>query len=274
MVTDLVNSSFKTRVFPSRWKVAIITPIPKVDYPSKEKDFRPISLLCTISKVLEKIANKQILAYLIKHALLDTCQSAYKPHHGCITALIKVVDDILDGIDDSEATLLVLLDFSKAFDTVNHRLLLEKLSILGFQDTALQWVESYLSDRKQQVKTESGVSEFINLKNGVPQGSILGPFLFTSMVLDIRQHINFASHHSYADDLQLYKSFKPAFVNDTIISMNKDLEKVSEYCHNSALKINEQKCYFMIVGSSKSLSKMPHMPHVDIMINNIPIERV
>ena len=274
VVTDLVNSSFKTRVFPSRWKVAIITPIPKVDYPSKEKDFRPISLLCTISKVLEKIANKQILAYLIKHALLDTCQSAYKPHHGCITALIKVVDDILDGIDDSEATLLVLLDFSKAFDTVNHRLLLEKLSILGFQDTALQWVESYLSDRKQQVKTESGVSDFINLKNGVPQGSILGPLLFTIMVLDIRQHINFASHHSYADDLQLYKSFKPAFVNDTIISMNKDLEKVSEYCHNSALKINEEKCYFMIVGSSKSLSKMPHMPHVDIMINNIPIERV
>ena len=274
VVTDLVNTSFKTRVFPTRWKSAIITPIPKVDYPSKEKDFRPISLLCTISKVLEKIANKQILAYLIKHALLDTCQSAYKPHHGCITALLKVVDDILDGIDDSEATLLVLLDFSKAFDTINHRLLLEKLSILGFQNNALQWVESYLSDRKQQVRTENGVSDFIYLKNGVPQGSILGPLLFTIMVLDIRQHINFASHHSYADDLQLYKSFKPALVNDAIVSMNEDLEKVSEYCHNSALKINEDKCYFMIVGSSKTLSKIPHMPHVDIRINKIPIERV
>ena len=274
VVTDIINTSFKTKIFPTRWKSAIITPIPKVDYPSKEKDFRPISLLCTISKILEKIANKQILVYLIKHALLDTCQSAYKPHHGCITALLKVVDDILDGIDDSEATLLVLLDFSKAFDTVNHRLLLEKLSILGFQDSALQWVKSYLSDRKQQVKTENEVSDFISLKNGVPQGSILGPLLFTIMVLDIRQHINFASHHSYADDLQLYKSFKPAAVNDAIISMNRDLENVSEYCHNSALKINEDKCFYMIVGGSKTLSKIPYMPHVDILINKIPIQRV
>ena len=274
VVTDIVNTSFKTRIFPTRWKSAIITPIPKVDYPSKEKDFRPISLLCTISKVLEKIANKQILAYLIKHALLDTCQSAYKPHHGCITALIKVVDDILDGIDDSEATLLVLLDFSKAFDTVHHRLLLEKLSILGFQDDALEWVKSYLSDRKQQVKTENGVSDFINLNNGVPQGSILGPLLFTVMVLDVRQHINFASHHSYADDLQLYKSFQPENVNDAIISMNVDLKNISEYCHNSALKINEEKCFFTIIGSHKTLAKIPHMPHVDLTINKIPIERV
>ena len=184
------------------------------------------------------------------------------------------MDDILDGIDDSEATLLVLLDFSKAFDTVNHRLLLEKLSILGFQNNALQWVKSYLSDQKQQVKTESGVSEFISLKNGVPQGSILGPLLFTIMVLDIRQHINFTSHHSYADDLQLYTSFKPALVKDAIISMNQDLEKVGEYCHNSALKINEDKCFFMILGGSKTLSKIPHMPHVDITINKIPIQRV
>ena len=214
VVVDIINTSFRTKIFPNRWKSAIITPLPKVDYPSKEKDFRPISLPRTISKVLEKIANKQILTYLIKHALLDTCQSAYKAHHGCVTALLKVVDDIMDGIDDSEASLLILLDFSKAFDTVNHRLLLEKLSILGFHNDALQWVKSYLTDRKQQVKTENGVSKFIFLKNGVPQGSILGPLLFTIMVLDIRQHINFASHHSYADDLQLYKSFEPSSIND------------------------------------------------------------
>ena len=274
VVVDIINTSFRTKIFPNRWKSAIITPLPKVDYPSKEKDFRPISLLCTISKVLEKIANKQIVTYLIKHALLDTCQSAYKAHHGCITALLKVVDDIMDGIDDSEASLLVLLDFSKAFDTVNHRLLLEKLSILGFHDDALQWVKSYLTDRKQQVKTENEVSDFIFLQNGVPQGSILGPLLFTIMVLDIRQHINFASHHSYADDLQLYKSFEPSSINDAILSMNQDLKNVSQYCHNSALKINEEKSYYMIIGSTKALSKIPHMPHVDVTVNNIPIKRV
>ena len=274
VVTDIVNTSFRSKIFPDRWKYAIITPLPKVDYPTREKDFRPISLLCTISKVLEKIANKQICAYLIRHALLDTCQSAYKANYGCITALLKVLDDILDGVDDSEATILVLLDFSKAFDTVNHRLLLEKLSILGFQNNALEWVKSYLTGRKQQVKTDNEVSEFIDLKNGVPQGSILGPLLFTIMVLDIRQHITYTSHHSYADDLQLYKSFKPAFVNETILSVNEDLANISRYCENSALTINEDKCFYMILGNRQVLSKIPHMPHADIKINNIPIKRV
>ena len=220
------------------------------------------------------MANKQICEYLIKHSFLDVHQSAYRPNHGCITALLKVVDDILDGIDDSEATLLILLDFSKAFDTINHRLLLEKLSILGFEIDALEWVKSYLTGRKQQVRTENETSDFIELKNGVPQGSILGPLLFTIFVLDIRQHIEVGSHHSYADDLQIYKSFKSPDINETIISLNKDLKNIAEYCDNSALKINEGKCYYLILGSSRSLQKIPYMPHVPVIINGIPIKRV
>ena len=137
VITDIVNTSLLTNIFPERWKYAIVSPIPKNNHPFKESHFRPISLLCTISKVLERVVNVQICAYLIKHNFLDVNQSAYRINHGCITALLKVVDDILDGIDDHEATLLVLLDFSKAFDTVNHRLLLEELSILGFQQSAL-----------------------------------------------------------------------------------------------------------------------------------------
>ena len=274
IILDIIQTSFRTKTFPERWKFAIISPIPKNDHPFKETDFRPISLLCALSKVLEKMANKQICEYLIKHSFLDVHQSAYRPNHGCITALLKVVDDILDGIDDSEATLLILLDFSKAFDTINHRLLLEKLSILGFEIDALEWVKSYLTGRKQQVRTENETSDFIELKNGVPQGSILGPLLFTIFVLDIRQHIEVGSHHSYADDLQIYKSFKSPDINETIISLNKDLKNIAEYCDNSALKINEGKCYYLILGSSRSLQKIPYMPHVPVIINGIPIKRV
>ena len=157
---------------------------------------------------------------------------------------------------------------------MNHRLLLEKLAILGFETEALDWVKSYLTGRKQQVKTENETSEFIELKNGVPQGSILGPLLFTILVLDIRQHIEVGSHHSYADDLQIYKSFKSPDINETIISLNNDLKNISEYCNNSALKINEDKCYFLILGSSRSLRNIPYMPHVPVIINDIPIKRV
>ena len=155
IITHIINISFEQKTFPDRWKSAIIKPIPKIPFPLTETDFRPISLLCTLSKIIEKIANKQIRQYLTQHSFLDPYQSAYKSNHSCATAHLKITDDILDGMDDSEAALLVLLDFSKAFDTVNHKLLLEKLSILGFQGCALSWIKSYLSDRKQKVKTEN-----------------------------------------------------------------------------------------------------------------------
>ena len=117
------------------------------------------------------------------------------------------------------------------------------------------------------------MSDFINLHNGVPRGSILGPLLFTILVIDIRQHINIGSHHSHADDLQIYKSFEPPLVNETLISLNTDLERIAKYCENSALKLNEEKSYFMIIGSSQALRSVPFMPHVPLIINNIPIER-
>ena len=120
-----------------------IKPIPKVTIPISASDYRPISLLPALSKIIEKLANKQIVYYLVKHDLLDPSQSAYKKNHSTQTALLKLTEDIYDAIDDSEITLLVLLDFSKAFDTVNHRLLLAKLNILGFQEKTCDWINSY-----------------------------------------------------------------------------------------------------------------------------------
>ena len=151
LLTHIINMSFEQNTFPEKWKKALITPIPKCEIPLQESDFRPISLLPTFSKILEKAANIQIVAYLLKHDLLDPYQSAYKKNHSTFTALLKITDDILDSIDDSEITLLIFLDFSKAFDTVNHRILIEKLKILGFQNDTCAWVNSYLSNRYQQV---------------------------------------------------------------------------------------------------------------------------
>ena len=274
VLTHIINISFETDIFPDRWKFALIKPIPKINCPLKESDYRPISLLCTLSKVLEKLAARQINSYLEKHNLFDPNQSAYKRFFGCNTALLKITDDILDNIDDSELTLLILLDFSKAFDTINHRLLLEKLSILGFSNKAQNWVNSYLKGRFQKVVANNDCSPFVGIKNGVPQGSILGPLLFNILVSNVRQFVEFSSSHGYADDIQLKINTKVDEVNEAIHKVNKDLDSISTYCKNNALKINESKCYFIAIGTKPGIKKLDNILLDEVLINNKTIKRV
>ena len=233
-----------------------------------EADFRPISILCTLSKIIERLALRQIVAYLTKNSLFDPNQSAYKANHGCITALLKITDDILDSIDDSEVSILTLLDFSRAFETVNHRLLIEKLRILGFTQDAIDWVLSYLTDRHQKVVVNNGSSPWVKIKNGVQQGSILGPILFNILVSDMRQFVEFNSSHGYADDTQWKIHTKTENVNEAIQKVNCDLSSISNYCRNSALTINEKKCYYMIIGTKPAIKKIDDMILDNMSINN------
>ena len=139
-IRNIVNSSFRDKVFPSRWKMALVKPLPKINIPLGPSDFRPISLLPAISKIMEKIAAKQMVEYLKAKMLLDKHQSAYKQNHSTLTALLNITDDIYDALEDTEITLLVLLDYSKAFDCANHRLILAKLQKCGFHKEALNWL--------------------------------------------------------------------------------------------------------------------------------------
>ena len=274
VLTHIINLSFEYGIFPDRWKYALIKPIPKVSHPLQETDYRPISLLCTLSKIIEKLAAFQINSYLEKHNLFDPNQSAYKKYFGCNTALLKITDDIMDAIDDSEITLLILLDFSKAFDTINHRLLLEKLSILGFSFEARKWIESYLTDRFQKVIANEDSSTFVHIKNGVPQGSILGPLLFNIFISDMRQYVNFSSCHSYADDTQLKISTKIENINSAISDANKDLQSISNYCRNNALRINADKSYLLICGTKPAMKAVDNLQIGELKINGEIIKRV
>lgn len=208
-ITHIVNCSIINGVFPSNWKMANVIPVPKLSNPSKVTDYRPISLLCTLSKLVEKAISQQILSYL------ERLQSGFKKKHNTATALLKISDDIFKNIDAAEITFLMLLDYSKAFDTVLHKLLLAKLLSLGFGDMALNWVGSYLSDRCQRVKSNGKFSDYSHIKNGVPQGSILGPLLFT-LVVDFGKCINSVDFHQYADDVQCYISSKLTNVTETV----------------------------------------------------------
>ena len=271
--SEIVNASLKSGYFPSRWKKARIKPIPKINEPISATDFRPISLLIAFSKIIEKIAAKQMKDYLIKNNFLNKFQSAYKAKHSTTTALVEITDHIFKALDNSEITILVLLDYSKAFDCANHKLILAKLKSMGFNNTSLHWINSYLSNRSQQVVTEKGVSNWIELQNGVPQGSILGPLLFTILVSDIASEVKHCKFHLYADDTQIFISGKVQDIELLISRVNSDLQKISEFSSSNCLKLNEGKSVFIILGSPSNITKINEMVLPDICINNKSIKR-
>ena len=272
-LVNIINGSFKHRVFPDRWKQAIVKPIPKNNNPIKESEYRPISLLTVFSKIHEKYATSQIVKYLQQENLQDVYQSAYKSNHSTVTALLNITEDIYNALDDSELTVLVLIDYSKAFDTINHRILFAKLKALGFHSDAISWIVSYLTDRKQKVKTLNDESGWEHIVNGVPQGSVIGPLLFSIMVYDIKQVMEECDYHMYADDTQAYKRTLLNMINYTIRRINADLQRLSEFSDKNCLKINEDKSNYIIIGSKKQTSKLQGMRLDDIIINNNVIKR-
>lgn len=272
-VTDIINASFQHRCFPDRWKQAIIKPIPKIDDPTSPSDYRPISLLPAISKIIEKIAASQMCDFFVGDNQLDKLQSAYKKFHSTNTALLNICDDIYKAFDKSQLTILILLDYSKAFDCANHRLILAKLKAAGFHDEALSWVLSYLLDRKQKVRTDLGESRWVTMKNGVPQGSILGPLLFLVLVSDLYTSISNGKYHMYADDTQLYYHCTLNQIETTISRINQDLERVQLFSNNNCLKLNSTKSNFIIIGSRPNLSKLSQKTLSPIVLNNKIIER-
>ena len=158
-LTDIINNIIKYRIFPCRWKLALIKPLPKVPNPLTSSDFRPISLLPAFSKILEKVLASQMQKYLNENKLLNKFQSAYTKNYSCTTVLLDITDFIFDAFDNKEIVILVLLDYSKAFDCANHELILAKSKSLGFHKSALSLLSSYLSDRKQKIKVENIESE-------------------------------------------------------------------------------------------------------------------
>ena len=181
-LTKLVNFSLKNGIFPNPFKQAIVTPLLKKSTLSKEdlKSYRPVSGLSFLSKLVERIVAAQIRSHMDSHDLGNTFQSAYKVGHSAETALLCIKNEIHLSLSKGMPTALVLLDLSAAFDTIDHDTLLSCLSSrFGFVGSALKWFRSYLQDRFQSVKIGSSLSNLFKLKFGVPQGSVLGPLLFS-----------------------------------------------------------------------------------------------
>ena len=257
VITRIVNLSLELCVVPDCFKEAVVSPLLKKPSLDQEllSNYRPISNLSFISKCCEKVVASQLNAYLSENNLTETFQSAYKERHGTESALLRVQNDCLRAIDDNKCVVLLLLDLSSAFDTVVHEILLSRLSErFGISGKALLWFRSYLSKRKQVVCVENQRSNSFDLQCGVPQGSVLGPILFTlytSPLGDIMRHHG-VSFHLYADDTQIYYTFKCS-IGDDMISCKQKVESCIKdidrwmLCNN--LKLNNDKTEFLLLHS-------------------------
>ncbi|CAG4961356.1 unnamed protein product [Colias eurytheme] len=278
-ITNIINTSLKTCTFPSTWRKALIKPLPKTNNPNCLKDLRPISILPCLSKILEKVVCEQVRRYLDLNDMLPTRQSGFRKQNSTITALLDVVDNMLEAQDRGEGSLLILLDYSRAFDCINIDLLLCKLSYYGFDDDSLQWFKSYLSYRSQMVelKAESSQSAcssaWAEVSRGVPQGSILGPLLFILYTADVTQCIRHCKYHMYADDIQLYLSFKASEMDIALERLHDDLSRISVWSESNCLSLNSSKTKYMIIGSTHQINSiLAQQP--TIFLNGDPIERV
>ncbi len=259
-ITSLVNLSLAEGVFPPLFKNAHVTPIIKKPSLSKEdmKNYRPVSNLSFISKVVEKAVAARIQSHLSSSNLLNPFQSAYRKLHSTETALLRIQNDTLVAMDKGKVTALTLLDLSAAFDTIDHGILLGRLqNWFGISGLAHSWLSSYLSDRSQQVKLEGTLSPRVRLPFGVPQGSVLGPVLFTLYTTPLSTVIQnqSVSHQLYADDSQLYVSFSSGDSVTQLNNLKSCLDSVWNWMHSNKLKLNPQKTEFLLIGHEQQRRK-------------------
>lgn len=267
-ITHIFNTILTTSQYPNTWKYAKVIPIPK----SKScKEFRPISILPFLSKVFEKLMHLQITDYLSEHDLLTDRQSGFRPKHSCITALADVLNCVRDNIDNNHMAFLVLLDHSKAFDCVDHAILCSKLrDQYYFSSTAVRLLSTYLYERIQSVVIRNSVSKPLETKSGVPQGSVLGPLLFSMYINDLPEQLQHCKIHMYADDVQLYLNSSILFLSDGVSKVNSDLNRVYSWALANKLHLNPKKSKCIII------SNRPKMITVNspILIGNQQIELV
>lgn len=264
-ILHLFNTIIMTGHFPSDWRLAKVIPLLKKGTTGSQcSDFRPISVLPTLSKVFEMVIKNQICAHLDLYSLIDYRQSGFRRHHSTTSLVVHLTDEIRRCMDVRHPGILAILDLSKAFDSVDHNILLHKLfSQFHFSYTSCVLVQSFLSHRSQFVVSNGCMSYTRELYSGVPQGSILGPMLFMLYVNELRDCVLNSKLGIYADDIQLFCSSSSGSISDSIRDLDLDIGLVCDWCvrHNISINVGKTKCSIFGYGRA-------HLPSSSIIVQN------
>jgi hypothetical protein len=276
-ITNIINCCIQNHIFPSDWKRCKICPVQKINNPMELDHYRPISILPCLSKIYEKIMGKQIMNHMESSGYFPTTMSGCRKGHSTTTALLHIRDTCYRALKANELTLLTLIDYSKAFDTVNHSKLLNLLSQYNFSNDAISTLKSYLSNRTQFIQYLNHTSEIINTKSGVPQGSILAPIIFNiyTASLNFDMACKGFTTVNYVDDFQLTLTGNINDLQNMKEKTSEALYEIKTTSSNLDLSFNSNKSNFLIIGKTNQLKLDVIKSETMIQIEpNISINRV
>ena len=268
-LVHIFNLSIITGIVPEQLKIAKVVPIYKSGEKNKCNNYRPISVLPAFSKILERIIHKRLYNFLDRYNLLHNSQFGFRNKYSSYMAVLEAYNKIVSNLDKGKHTLGLFLDLSKAFDTISHSILLDKLHHYGVRGNALEWFKSYLTNRSQFVVYDNSKSSILSVQCGVPQGSVLGPLLFIIFLNDIAFSSDTLSFFIYADDTNAIVSNDN--LNDLIHSVNNELHKICTWFKANKLSLNTDKTNYMMFKNRHSNRKYPDL---NICIDGTMISKV
>ena len=272
-ICHLINVCMTRSIMPDSWKIGSISPIPKKGLSKKVTDYRPVSVLPAPSKIIERAVYNQIVYHLESHGLLDRRQHGFRKDHSTGTAIFELIQFIYNSLDKREIVGCIYVDYSKAFDTLDHSILCKKLALYGLSAGVVDWCRNYLNNRKQRVKVNDNMSECEGVTYGVPQGSILGPLFFILYVNDVISIFkeNDPRIMLYADDTVIY--FSHSSVQELQCQLERGMNKLFAWCNINKLTINLSKTKYEIF-KPRALWNSPVTNGFTIKLGNTVLEEV